>query len=131
MALKNNKIFSISITGNTMSFSWLDQSIILSIDSKNNMRIEVSIYSNMQCCALHQQKIKIPSIIAAPFRGLCGTPNSDSSDDLMKPDGKLAENTLDFTSSWKNPNSNVTCTPFSCSNKDKKELSLEICTNIP
>jgi phosphatidylserine synthase len=44
--MRNNKFFGIALIGNTMSFTWLDHSITLSLSSDSNMRIEVCIQTN-------------------------------------------------------------------------------------
>jgi hypothetical protein len=46
--MRNNNFFGIALIGNTMSFTWLDHSISLSISSDSNMRIEVCVQANLK-----------------------------------------------------------------------------------
>lgn len=127
--MRNNKFLTITLTGNYMSIVLLDCGITLSIDNQNNIIIEVRLLYIFYKKS-YRNTLKVPSAIAGGFRGLCGTPNGDPSDDLMKPNESLANSTIDFSNSWKNPSSTVICTPLTCS-KDSTELAHHICTNIP
>uniref|UniRef100_UPI00398EC30B zonadhesin, like n=1 Tax=Pristiophorus japonicus TaxID=55135 RepID=UPI00398EC30B len=48
----------------------------------------------------HHLEIKIPSTYFAKVCGMCGNYNLDGSDELLMPDGKVADNVTQFGNSW-------------------------------
>eukprot|EP00062_Callorhinchus_milii_P025595 gi/632986747/ref/XP_007910409.1/ PREDICTED: IgGFc-binding protein-like [Callorhinchus milii] len=49
----------------------------------------------------HHLEIKVPSTYFGKLCGMCGNYNQDQSDELLMPDGKMANNVTHFGNSWK------------------------------
>ncbi|KAL8220191.1 UNVERIFIED_CONTAM: hypothetical protein K2H54_040293 [Gekko kuhli] len=75
----------------------------------NNIIIQSSIGFTILYDTLSYVRVSVPSTYQGHMCGLGGNFNGDESDDFMLPNGKLAQNVVEFGASWKVPIDGVSC----------------------
>ncbi|XP_029473208.1 IgGFc-binding protein-like [Rhinatrema bivittatum] len=58
----------------------------------------------------HYVDVTVPSLYMGQLCGLCGNYNGNPSDDIIKPDGKAAANSIELGDSWIVPENDTVCT---------------------